>query len=106
MQDCVTIVLGAAPGTGLPIACSFATTSGGSCMPVIVFVMVFCHNPIFTGGGAGAPAFCANPKTEPANTTVTKQRSLLIVPPVLSNDLGPGNFRQYPRNQLEMEEKI
>jgi hypothetical protein len=28
-QDCVTIVLGAAPGTGLPIACSFAATSGG-----------------------------------------------------------------------------
>jgi hypothetical protein len=84
-HDCVTIVLGAAPGTGLPIACIFATTSGGSCIPDIVFTAVFCHNPIFTGGSAGATvaACCPCAVTEPANTTITKRNSLFISSPFI-----------------------
>src|SRR5271169_4825738 len=48
MQLCVTVVCGA-PGTGLPIACIFATTSGGIVKPPIVIVDDDSHNPIFTG---------------------------------------------------------
>jgi hypothetical protein len=63
-QDSVSIVRGSDPGSGLPIAFIFSTTSGGRVTPVIVVTVVPRQSPIFTGG-----AFCAHAATAVIITT-------------------------------------